>query len=306
MTARLEGRSALVTGSTEGIGVAIAHALASAGAHVIVSGRDVDRGNLVVASITRSAGSATFVAADLARGSGVRSLADAADRLAEGRLDILVNNAAMLITPSPTGDVSEDLIDRALAVNVKAAFLLTGLVAPAMAARGRGAIVNVGSINGLIGMGGSALYSASKATIHSLTKSWAAEFGPSGVRVNTVAPGPTLTPTVIDMQEYLAPFIATMPSRRASTPEEVAAAVVFLVSDEASNIHGATLSVDGGRRDHVLVADDGEGLDLDQEPLLHQPFHDEKGVRREAAIGVDLPEDAPTSSHEGRDTRTPD
>jgi NAD(P)-dependent dehydrogenase (short-subunit alcohol dehydrogenase family) len=247
MTTRLEGRTALVTGSTDGIGVAIARALADEGAHVIVSGRDLDRGNRVVASITGSAGSATFVAADLGTGFGVQSLAEAADRLFDGRLDILVNNAAMLISPSPTGDVSEDLIDRALAVNVKAAFLLTGLVAPKMVARGGGAIVNMGSINGLIGMGGSALYSASKATIHSLTKSWAAEFGPFGVRVNTVAPGPTLTPTVVDMQEYLAPFIATMPSRRASTPEEVAAAVVFLASDDASNIHGATLSVDGGR-----------------------------------------------------------
>jgi NAD(P)-dependent dehydrogenase (short-subunit alcohol dehydrogenase family) len=247
MGTRLEGRAALVTGSTDGIGVAVAHALAREGAHVIVSGRNEPRGNGVVASIAASGGRADFVGADLSTGSGSAALAAAATRIAGGQIDILVNNAVRLIAPSPTGDVTEDLIDEAFAVNVKAAFLLAGIIAPAMAARGRGAIVNMGSINGLIGMGGSALYSATKATIHSLTKSWAAEYGPQGVRVNTVAPGPTLTPTVKEMQEYLAPFIASIPSLRASTPEEVAAAVVFLASDDASNIHGATLSVDGGR-----------------------------------------------------------
>jgi NAD(P)-dependent dehydrogenase (short-subunit alcohol dehydrogenase family) len=247
MTTRLEGRVALVTGSTGGIGAGVARALAREGAHVIVSGRDAHRGSQVVTSIIDSGGRADFIATDLARGSGAASLAEAATRVAGGQLDVLVNNAAMLITPSPTSEVDEDLIDRAFAVNVKAAFLLTGLIAPAMAMRHQGAVVNIGSINGLIGMEGSALYSATKATIHSLTKSWAAEFGPFGVRVNTVAPGPPLTPTVLDMEEYLAPFIATIPSRRASTLEEVAAAVVFLASDDASNIHGATLSVDGGR-----------------------------------------------------------
>ena len=139
------------------------------------------------------------------------------------------------------------MVDRALAVNVKAAFLLTGLIAPAMAERGYGAIINIGSINGLFGMAGSALYSTTKAAIHSLTKSWAAEYGPAGVRVNTVAPGPTLTERNESIHDILAPMIAAMPSRRASTPAEVAAAVVFLAGDDAANIHGATLSVDGGR-----------------------------------------------------------
>lgn len=152
----------------------------------------------------------------------------------------------MLIAPGPTAEVGEDMIDGALAVNVKAAFLLTGLIAPGMANRGNGAIINVGSINGLVGMAGSALYSTTKAALHSLTKSWAGEYGPSGVRVNTVAPGPTATERNLAYAEHLAPFIARMPSRRMSTTEEVAKAVVFLASDEASNIHGAILSVDGG------------------------------------------------------------
>jgi NAD(P)-dependent dehydrogenase (short-subunit alcohol dehydrogenase family) len=95
-------------------------------------------------------------------------------------------------------------------------------------------------------MAHSALYSMTKAAVHSLTASWAAEYGPHGVRVNTVAPGPTLTEKVAAMEEHLAPIIAGMPSRRAGTPAEVAAAVVFLASDEASQVHGATLTVDGG------------------------------------------------------------
>jgi NAD(P)-dependent dehydrogenase (short-subunit alcohol dehydrogenase family) len=241
VSASLNGRSALVTGSTDGIGSAIARALAAGGADVVVSGRNAERGERVVTDIGDKGGRARFVRADLSGGAGVRALAEAA-----GPVDVLVNNAAMLIAPRPTGEVSEELIDDALATNVKAAFLLTGLIAPGMAARGGGAIVNVGSINGILGMAQSALYSATKATIHSLTKSWAAEYGPSGVRVNTVAPGPTLTPTTAGFAEHLAPILDRTPSRRIGRPEEVAAAVVFLAGDDAANIHGATLSVDGG------------------------------------------------------------
>jgi NAD(P)-dependent dehydrogenase (short-subunit alcohol dehydrogenase family) len=248
MSARLSGRTALVTGSTNGIGVAIARALAAEGAHVVVSGRDTARGEKVVAGIAEDGGRATFVGTDLARGgAAVRALADAAHAIAGGALDILVNNAALLLAPAPTDTIGEDVIDNALAVNIKAPFLLTGLVAPRMAALGRGAIVNVGSINGLFGLAGSALYGTTKAAVHSLTKSWADEYGPAGVRVNTVAPGPTTTERTAAFADRVAPMIARMPSRRASTPEEVAKAVVFLVSDDAANVHGATLSVDGGR-----------------------------------------------------------
>ena len=234
-------RTALVTGSTDGIGVAIARTLAIGGAQVIVSGRNAERGEQVVKSILDGGGEARFAAADLSTGDGVRALAAAA-----GPVDILVNNAAMLIAPQPTADVGEDVIDQALSTNIKAVFQLTGLVAPAMADRGAGVIVNVGSINGLVGMAHSALYSATKAAIHSLTKSWAAEYGPAGVRVNTVAPGPTITPIMAAYADRIERIIARAPSQRPSTPEQIAAAVAFLVSDNAANIHGATLSVDGG------------------------------------------------------------
>ncbi|MCM3886783.1 SDR family NAD(P)-dependent oxidoreductase [Frankia sp. R82] len=248
MNTDLHGRTALVTGSTDGIGAAVARALAAEGATVIVSGRDITRGEKVVAQIAERGGSASFARADLATAAGVHQLAAEAQRSAGGPLDIVVNNAAMLLLPMPTADVDADVVDQALAVNVRAAFLLTGLLAPAMAARGHGSIVNIGSINGLFGMSGSALYSATKAAIHSLTRSWAAEYGPAGVRVNTVAPGPTLTDRVAaTMSERIAPIVAAVPSRRPSTPDEVAQSVVFLAGDGAANIHGALLSVDGGR-----------------------------------------------------------
>ncbi|MEU0843653.1 SDR family oxidoreductase [Streptomyces sp. NPDC005962] len=247
MAQRLTGRTALVTGSTTGIGAAIAAALAAEGAFVVVSGRDERRGAEVVARIEKGGGAASFVKADLSAGADVigRFATDAV-AAADGRIDVLVNNAALLLAPTPTAEVAQETIDEALAVSVRSMFLLTGLLVPPMAERGHGAVVNLGSINGMRGMAHSALYSMTKAAVHSLTASWAAEYGPHGVRVNTVAPGPTLTEKVAAMEEHLAPMIAGLPSRRAGTPAEVAAAVVFLASDEASQIHGATLTVDGG------------------------------------------------------------
>ncbi|WP_405770677.1 SDR family oxidoreductase [Actinacidiphila glaucinigra] len=247
MTQRLTGRTALVTGSTTGLGAAIAAALAAEGAFVVVSGRDEARGADVVARIEKDGGAAAFVGADLSGGAdAIGRLATDALAAAGGRIDVLVNNAALLLTPTPTADVPQETVDEALAVSVRSVFLLTGLLAPPMAERGHGAVVNLGSINGMRGMPHSALYSMTKAAVHSLTTSWAAEYGPHGVRVNTVAPGPTLTDKVAAMAGHLTPIISRMPARRAGVPAEVAAAVVFLASDEASQIHGATLTVDGG------------------------------------------------------------
>ena len=244
---QLSGRTALITGSTGGLGVAIATELAAAGAFVVVSGRDRSRGHDVVAAIRDAGGEAAFVAADLGLGHAeIHRVAEEAAAAAGGHLDILVNNAATLLMPTPTADIGESVLRDAFAVNVFAPFLLTGVVAPAMTARGRGAIVNVGSITGFRGASGSGLYSANKAAIHSLTKSWADEYGPAGVRVNAVAPGPIATERQQEYAEHLEPVLAGLPSRRMSTPTEVAAAVAFLAGDAASNIHGAILSVDGG------------------------------------------------------------
>jgi NAD(P)-dependent dehydrogenase (short-subunit alcohol dehydrogenase family) len=246
-TASLAGRTALVTGSTSGLGAGIAAALAAAGAHVVVTGRTRARGEEVVTRIESSGGRADFVPVDFSDGpEAAIGLAAQAGDVVGGRLDILVNNVATLVFPSPTADVTADEIAAAFAVSVTTPFLLTGLLAPKMAERGDGAVVNIGSISGTAGAAGSALYGATKASVHMLTKAWAAEYGPSGVRVNAVAPGPIATERIAEFGESVAPILARVPSHRMSTVDEVASAVVFLAGPGATNIHGAILAVDGG------------------------------------------------------------
>lgn len=243
---RLAGRRALVTGSTSSIGRAVAEALAREGATVVVTGRNEADGAAVVDAITAAGGTACFVAADLAGGAAaVEQLARAAAQVARGPVDLLVNNAAQLIPAQSLLDVDESLLDRALAVNVKAPALLTRAVVPGMLDTG-GAIVNVGSINGAVGMAVAALYGATKAALHSLTASWAAELAGRNIRVNAVAPGPTMTLANASAHEMLRRLTAAQPDGRPGTGEEVAAAVVFLASAEASHIHGVVLPVDGG------------------------------------------------------------
>ncbi|MFJ6985892.1 MULTISPECIES: SDR family NAD(P)-dependent oxidoreductase [unclassified Streptomyces] len=243
---RLAGRRALVTGSTSGIGRAVAEALAREGAYVVVTGRDKTEGASVVGAVTAAGGGARFVPADLAAGAAaVEELARAAALAADGPIDLLVNNAAQLIPAQSLLDVDEDLVDRALAVNVKAPALLTRALVPHMPATG-GAIVNMGSVNGETGMAVAALYGATKAALHSLTASWAAELAGRNIRVNAVAPGPTTTPANAPAHGMLRDLTAGQPDGRPGTGEEVADAVVFLASDEAAHIHGVVLPVDGG------------------------------------------------------------
>jgi NAD(P)-dependent dehydrogenase (short-subunit alcohol dehydrogenase family) len=243
----LTERTALVTGSTSGLGAGIATALAAAGAHVVVTGRTRARGERVVAEIEKAGGRAAFIHADFSAGSNsTADLAAAATEAVGGRIDVLVNNVATLVKPAPTADVTAAEIAAAFGVSVTTPFLLTGLLAPAMAHRGDGAIVNIGSISGSVGAAGSALYGATKASIHLLTKAWAAEYGPSGVRVNAVAPGPIATERNQEFADAIAPVLARVPSHRMSTVAEVAAAVVFLAGPHAGNVHGSILAVDGG------------------------------------------------------------
>jgi NAD(P)-dependent dehydrogenase (short-subunit alcohol dehydrogenase family) len=244
--ADLNGKTALVTGATSGIGKATALALAAAGASVAVSGRDKEKGQAVVDTITAAGGEATFIAADLLDAGSALDLAARANEALGGRVDILVNNAG-IFPFGPTHSIDEATFDAAYDLNVKAPWFLVAALAPAMAERGSGAIVNVTTMVADFGADGMGLYGSSKAALTLLTKSWAAEYGPRGVRVNAISPGPTRTEGTAGMGEALDQLASLAPAGRPATPEEIAAGIVFLVSDEASFVHGAILAADGGR-----------------------------------------------------------
>ncbi|MFJ9785410.1 SDR family NAD(P)-dependent oxidoreductase [Amycolatopsis sp. NPDC101161] len=245
MGSELSGSTALVTGGTSGIGRATAVALAGLGAHVVLSGRDAARGEDVVSRIRASGGKADFVAADLTDAASARALADRARELG-GQVDVLVNNAGIFPT-GPTSSLSEADFDRVYDINVKVPYFLVAALAPEMAARGHGAIVNVSTMVAARGMAGMALYGSSKAAIELMTKAWAAEFGPSGVRVNAISPGPTRTEGTAVFGEGLDELASAGPAGRVAAPSEMAAAIAFLVTEESSFIQGAILPVDGGR-----------------------------------------------------------
>ena len=242
----LNGKTALVTGATSGIGKATALALARAGATVAVSGRDNDKGQGVVDAIRSAGGSAVFLAADLVDATAASDLAGRAKDALGGRVDILVNNAGVFPF-GPTDTIDEATVDEAFALNVKAPFFLVAALAPAMAERGEGAIVNVSTMVAQFGAAGMGLYGSTKAALELLTNSWAAEYGPQGVRVNAISPGPTRTEGTVGMGEALDELASLGPAGRPATPDEIAAGILFLVGEGASFVHGAVLAADGGR-----------------------------------------------------------
>lgn len=239
------GKTALVTGGTSGIGKATAFALARRGARVVISGRDAARGAEVVETIRKNGGPADFVPADLRDAHSARDLVRRTLSTVP-QVDILINNAAIFPFGS-TAETTEETFDSVYNVNVKVPFFLVGELAPMMAARGSGAIVSVSSMVSEFGMQGLALYGSNKAAIDLLTKAWAGEFGPRGVRVNAVSPGPTRTEGTVGMGDAIDQLASLAPAGRAASPDEIAAAIAFLASDEASFVHGTILAVDGGR-----------------------------------------------------------
>lgn len=242
--ADLQGRTALVTGASRGIGAAAARALDEAGARVVLVARDKRRLAAVAESLSHDP---MTVGADLASAAQVAGVAEQA-LCALGRVDIVVNNAAVAAR-LPMAQTSAELIDQMLAVNVRAPLLLVAALVPSMCERGSGVIVNLTSVSGLVGTPNRAAYAASKGAMDAATRSLALELGPFNIRVNAVAPGVVDTdlwaknkeiPGVVESINELTPL------RRWATPADIADVIVFLASDAGRFITGETISVDGG------------------------------------------------------------
>ncbi len=253
---RFEDRVAIVTGAASGVGRATAARLAAEGASVIASDVDDGGGRETVERIGSSGGEGTFVHTDVSDEQEVGQLVEAAVET-YGGLDVAVNNAGILGSFIPTGDYPTEMYDRITAVNQRGVFLGMRAQIRAMSGRGGGAIVNVSSAAGLQAQPMAVGYTGSKHAVNGLTKAAAVEYAAAGIRVNAVNPGGIDTPMVARLYEQIETEdperAAAMhgapdahPLGRSATPEEIADVIVFLASDEASDVVGACVPVDGG------------------------------------------------------------
>lgn len=248
---RLADKAALITGGTSGIGKATAVLFAREGAGVAITGRDGGRGREVVSEIESDGGRAIFVSADVRVAEDCRrAVGDTIE--AFGRLDTLFNNAGVYV-PNDAVDCSEDEWDAQVDTSLKGTFLMSKYALPIMIAQGGGSIINNGSGWGLQGGDRGFAYCAAKGGVVNMTRAMAIDHGPQGIRVNCVCPGDTVTPMEhqdardrgMTWEAYIAEA-SDRPLGRMGEPEEIAAAVLFLASDESSFITGAALPVDGG------------------------------------------------------------
>ena len=246
---RLLGQVAIVTGGAVGIGGATARRLADEGANVLIADVDPEAADRQVAAIRDAGGSAETIVADVGKHDDVRAMIEQA--LARwGRLDVLVNNAYRPPEPGGAVEVSEEGWDQGMAVLVKSMFLAAKYAVPTMRRGGGGSIVNISSVHGLLMAPGRLVYEAAKSAVIGLTRQMACEFGPSGIRVNAICPGHIVTERNQERWDQnpsgLRFFDQQYPLRRCGRPVDIANAIVFLCSEEASFITGHALVVDGG------------------------------------------------------------
>lgn len=245
---RLDGKIALVTGASKGIGAAIARGLCEFGARVILSSRKLEAVDQVAAELTAAGHDARGIAAHLGETKSIESLVAAVvDHF--GGLDVVVNNAATNPVFGPALSADEAVFDKIMAVNLKGPFTLARLAFPIMRQRGGGSIINISSIGGLRPEPMLGLYSVSKAALVSLTQVLAQEGGDAGIRVNAICPGLVKTKfsaALWQNEAILSTFLARVPLGRIAEPEEIVPLAVFLASDAGSYCTGGVFTVDGG------------------------------------------------------------
>jgi len=250
---KLDGKVAIITGGSSGIGLATAIGFAQDGAKLVIAARDPERGRQAVEQISTSGGQAIFVVCDVCKAEDCKAVVEMALN-AFGRLDILFNNAGLIYVDRTVENTTEDEWAATMEINVTGTFLMSKYAVPRMVENSGGAIINNASVFGLVGGAGVAAYCAAKGAIITLTKAMAIDHAAKNIRVNCICPGSVDTPLLKDEMEALGgenlqrpKFAARHPLNRISSPDEIAKVVLFLASSDSSFITGAAIPVNGGR-----------------------------------------------------------